>query len=368
MNDVTPDGPTPFDAARVPDSPVVEIEIFGTTVSVNGVVIVHDGTESLHHVAVHAAAERVAKVLGRPVRAQATDVDGRATLIVHPDGHATDVAQQEPSTPVVGSVTPAPPPAPASRPVAPVPVVAAVRAGSAPGQTSRPRSGAPSGWTSRVVRTTAVAAALVAVVGMSVLLLTRGADSNDAARGRTPAATPEPSTVAAPADPSDVSVPMQLPTPSTSANAGGPSLGVTPLAGVETLQLTIVTDTVPALAAVTVSPVGKPVIRRTVALDETTTEIKVRNLPGGATTWSVEVDGAATQQGQAVVVPAYEPPAPTPTAPPVGTAPAAPVTTTPISPKTQQPAAAPKPQSKSKIRGQSSGSKNKGKTKTVIAP
>ena len=67
------DGPASGSGAPgpIPAQPVVQIEIFGSTVSVNGVVIVHDGTQSLHHVAVHAAAERVAKVLGRPVRAQA---------------------------------------------------------------------------------------------------------------------------------------------------------------------------------------------------------------------------------------------------------------------------------------------------------
>jgi len=98
-----------------PPHPVVAITIDGDTISVNGAPIRHDGTQPLHQVAIHAVARQVAQPLNRPVRAIATDHNGRTALVVHPDGHASDheaLPTQEPAP-----AAPEPP-----RYVAPAPV------------------------------------------------------------------------------------------------------------------------------------------------------------------------------------------------------------------------------------------------------
>ena len=73
-----------------PPHPVVAITIDGGTITVNGAPVEHDGTQPLHQVAIHAVARQVAQPLNRPVRAIATDNNGRTALVVHPDGHASD--------------------------------------------------------------------------------------------------------------------------------------------------------------------------------------------------------------------------------------------------------------------------------------
>lgn len=370
--------------ARVPDAPVVDISITGDVVTVDGVGVAHDGTRPLHHVAVHAAAERVARPLGRPVRAVATDSEGRATLVVHPDGRATDVElvesfQAEPSE---AAPTLAMPLAPTS-PVAPPAVTAAlptpVQAAEDPEHpghpgTSQPPLPAPAalrsttpapavagrgpGWPSRIVRTVAVAAALVAVVGVGVLLLNQGEDATDDL---------EPTTVAAsgPVEPEASAEPTPEATPepvaSSSLPAGeptGPTLTVTPVAGTGALRLTLDLEagesaeagTEPLTARVSVLAAGatKP-LRRTVTLDESSTDVTLGKgrLPGGAATWEVQVAGLPTQEGSVTILGPYVPPAPSPSAAPeVPVAPVAPVAPAPVAPPvtvTATPKPAPQP-------------------------
>ncbi len=78
-----------MDAAH--DEPVVSIEIRGTTVTVDGFHVEHDGSRSPHEVAVITTAMRMAQPLQRPVRAMAVDDLGRTTMIVHPDASVTEV-------------------------------------------------------------------------------------------------------------------------------------------------------------------------------------------------------------------------------------------------------------------------------------
>ena len=101
-----------------PPHPVVAISISDTGITVNGTPVEHDGSQPVHQVAIHAVATQVAQPLNRPVRAIATDPTGRTSLVVHPDGHATNIETltQEPAsgvhdqTPVTDPVPVAPEP------------------------------------------------------------------------------------------------------------------------------------------------------------------------------------------------------------------------------------------------------------------
>ena len=84
--------------ADVQPYPVVLIEITETSATVNGDPIdLTDGTPP-HVAAVRHVAQNVAKSLNRPVKALATDPHGRTSLVIHPNGAATD-AQPAPETP-----------------------------------------------------------------------------------------------------------------------------------------------------------------------------------------------------------------------------------------------------------------------------
>ncbi len=83
----------------VPAHPVVSIHIDSGAVTVDRTVVEHDGTQPLQQVATDAVARQIAHQLGRPVRAIATDPSGRTSLVVHPDGHVTDVQTLNPVAP-----------------------------------------------------------------------------------------------------------------------------------------------------------------------------------------------------------------------------------------------------------------------------
>lgn len=84
----------------VPAHPVVEIVVGHDEVHVNGEVVDVEDVDDLQRAGVHAAAERVAQRLGRPVRAIATEADGRLRMIVHPDGTASEVEPIDDTPPV----------------------------------------------------------------------------------------------------------------------------------------------------------------------------------------------------------------------------------------------------------------------------
>jgi MinD-like ATPase involved in chromosome partitioning or flagellar assembly len=97
--------------AVIQTHPVVAINIEGDGVTMNGAPIAHDGTRPPHQVAIHAVARQVAQKLGRPVHAIASDQDGSMRLVVHPDGHASDVErlpQEAQTAPEPLQPTPAP--------------------------------------------------------------------------------------------------------------------------------------------------------------------------------------------------------------------------------------------------------------------
>lgn len=93
----------------VPAYPIVEIEVSGEAVTVDGVVVDRgsvggpDATVAMH-LGVQAAARRVALPLGRPVRATLRSGDDEKRLVIHPDGSVSDV---EDTFPVVSLVAPA---------------------------------------------------------------------------------------------------------------------------------------------------------------------------------------------------------------------------------------------------------------------
>lgn len=72
--------------------PVVIVTIDDSGVAVNGEEVERDPDQSPREAAIDAVSRRVARALGRPVRAIAEDYTGRTRLVVHPDGHVSDVA------------------------------------------------------------------------------------------------------------------------------------------------------------------------------------------------------------------------------------------------------------------------------------
>lgn len=92
----------------VPPEPVVAIHIDGGAVTVDGTAVHHDGAHPPQQVAIDAVASQVAQRLRRPVRAIATDRSGRTSMVVHPDGHVTDVQSLTPV--VTGDNQPGPTP------------------------------------------------------------------------------------------------------------------------------------------------------------------------------------------------------------------------------------------------------------------
>ena len=91
------------DESLVPPHPVVEIEVSGDAVTVDGVVVDRGSaggpdTTVAMHLGVHAAARQVAQPLGRPVRAILRCGDDEKRLVIHPDGSVTDVEDTFPVT------------------------------------------------------------------------------------------------------------------------------------------------------------------------------------------------------------------------------------------------------------------------------
>lgn len=78
-------------SAEVQSTPVVVIAIEGDLITVNGDSVEHDGTRNPYEVAIHTAAERVAQVLRRPVRAVARDSSGTTSLVIHEDGSVSEL-------------------------------------------------------------------------------------------------------------------------------------------------------------------------------------------------------------------------------------------------------------------------------------
>lgn len=102
----------------VPAHPVVEIEVSGDAVTVDGVVVDRGSaggpdTTVAMHLGVHAAARQVAQPLGRPVRAVLRWGDDEKRLVIHPDGAVTDVEDTFPVTSLL---------APAGSRAAPIPI------------------------------------------------------------------------------------------------------------------------------------------------------------------------------------------------------------------------------------------------------
>lgn len=67
--------------------------IIDNRVIVDGKNVGHDGTLPLSWVAIDAVVARVARPLGRPVHAVATDASGTSTLVIHLDGALSDIEQ-----------------------------------------------------------------------------------------------------------------------------------------------------------------------------------------------------------------------------------------------------------------------------------
>ncbi|HET9422606.1 MAG TPA: hypothetical protein VFO49_15805 [Nocardioides sp.] len=102
----------------MPAHPVVEIEVSGDAVTVDGVVVDRGSaggpdTTVAMHLGVHAAARQVAQPLGRPVRAVLRWGDDEKRLVIHPDGAVTDVEDTFPVTSLL---------APAGSRAAPIPI------------------------------------------------------------------------------------------------------------------------------------------------------------------------------------------------------------------------------------------------------
>jgi hypothetical protein len=111
------------DESLVPPHPVVEIEVSGDAVTVDGVVVDRGSaggpdTTVAMHLGVHAAARQVAQPLGRPVRAILRFGDDEKRLVIHPDGAVTDVEDTFPVTSLL---------APAGSRAAPIPITRHVR-------------------------------------------------------------------------------------------------------------------------------------------------------------------------------------------------------------------------------------------------
>lgn len=78
--------------AAVAPFPVVIVTIDDNGVAVNGEEVEREPDQSPREAAIDAVSRRVARALRRPVRTIAEDYTGRTRLVVHPDGHVSDVA------------------------------------------------------------------------------------------------------------------------------------------------------------------------------------------------------------------------------------------------------------------------------------
>ncbi|MEJ7831582.1 MAG: hypothetical protein WKF79_01590 [Nocardioides sp.] len=78
--------------AGVSPHPLVAIDVVDEEqILINGIALPAGESGDPHQRAVHAVATEVARPLGRPVRARATDPDGTTWLVIHPDGSVSDI-------------------------------------------------------------------------------------------------------------------------------------------------------------------------------------------------------------------------------------------------------------------------------------
>ncbi|MEJ7832965.1 MAG: hypothetical protein WKF79_08635 [Nocardioides sp.] len=88
----------------VASHPVVAIDVDDEDrILIDGTVLPAAESADLYRTAVHAVASGVARPLGRPVRAMATDRYGATRLVIHPDGSVSDI-----ETVLPNSITPSP--------------------------------------------------------------------------------------------------------------------------------------------------------------------------------------------------------------------------------------------------------------------
>jgi len=269
----------------VPATPVVLINIEADQVTVNGVAVEHDGSRSLHQVGVHAAAERVAQVLQRPVRVIATDATSRTRLVVHPNGTATDLEVLEETHAPVDDQDGSPS---ESETIADVIALGDRREANAPLDPARQSVPVV------VSRERRRRPALLVLVGSSVALVAALSAAAVAVSTGGPPAEPQRPAAVSPAPPSP-SYQVQpgatlSPTPATLhvAAAGGPT----------TLQLEISSSRRPVRARIVVDPAGAgPVIVKEVWLRDSLTTVVIRDVPSGRAHWSVVADTAHAVTG-----------------------------------------------------------------------
>lgn len=88
------------DRAEVPPSPLVTITVDDDgRVAINGHDVPHRGSVDPRQVATEVVCSDFAQPLGRPVRAIATLPHEQVRMIIHPDGHITDVERHQFATP-----------------------------------------------------------------------------------------------------------------------------------------------------------------------------------------------------------------------------------------------------------------------------
>lgn len=237
----------------VPATPVIRIQITGDQVMVNNSEVEHDGSRSLYEVAIHAAAERVAGPLGRPVRAEASDDVATTRLVIHPDGHASDI-EVVPEAPALAAV-----PAPA------------------------PVSGARG---RRVLVGAAVAGSLAAGVLVGTVF-------NRPSPQAVPAPSPATVTATVTVTPAPVTVrPAPVPVRRSvrvKAAATGKQLK---------FRVSLKSGPTPARVVLTATKKGRPSIRREVAMKKRAIRITLKNVPAGTYRWKVSVDDAKAITGK----------------------------------------------------------------------
>lgn len=234
-------------------TPVVRIDVRGSSVLIDGVEVDNPDGSDPYWLGVRTTALEVARVLGRPVRARATDGSITTELVVHPD-----------CTSELVSVTDA------RRPV--------------------PRS-----WL-----VAAAAALVLAVGGAGAYAL--GTGSEPAPRDTASAPAPAPTTT---------SPELRVVGGVTVLRAQPRRLRVRAAGVVGRLELTVSATRLPVRATVVVDPAGAgPAVRRTVLLRRPRTVVTVTDLPAGVTGWRVRVPEGPPATGATRVL---EPPAPEPT-------------------------------------------------------
>lgn len=274
--------------------PQVRIELDGDVVRVNGEVVEHDGTRSVHEVAIATVTERFARALGRTIQATAVDATGQMRIVVHPDGTTSDVEILEEPPPALTHEAEHVDLDDKADVVAGGQGATVVLPERSPAE-PRPRSG-ESGQAARRRSRALLAVVAVGMLGAlgtgGVLVLTGGADGQPAPARTSDAPTAAPSSAPVPAV-----EPTETAPPSVTQKAR-----VRARADVNKLELRITAVQRPTRAVVVVDPAGprKP-IRRVVTLNERWTTFTLTKIPPGRTTWKVRVTGAEPVAGAAHV-------------------------------------------------------------------